>query len=155
MEFETLATGYGLVEGPRTDEQNRLYYSDVRGGGVFRRSPDGEIEALLPARKFVGGIALNEGGGLQGPYLALWMVALLTDLFFTRQSGSKDSEARLKVTRIVQRKTRPRSVDARVIDIDREIIDGLGLDRKGTRSLTDWKSSIVKSTSTLRAMAIR
>ena len=34
MEFETLATGYGLVEGPRTDEQNRLYYSDVRGGGV-------------------------------------------------------------------------------------------------------------------------
>ena len=39
MEFETLATGYGLVEGPRTDEQNRLYYSEVRGGGVFRRSP--------------------------------------------------------------------------------------------------------------------
>ena len=64
MEFETLASGYGLVEGPRTDAQNRLYYSDVRGGGVFRRSPDGEIEALLPDRKFVGGIALNAGGGI-------------------------------------------------------------------------------------------
>jgi len=74
MEFETLATGYGLVEGPRTDEQNRLYYSDVRGGGVFRRSPDGEIEALLPDRKFVGGIALNEGGGIlvTGLSLAQW-----------------------------------------------------------------------------------
>ena len=44
MQFETLATGYGLLEGPRTDEQNRLYYSDIRGGGVFRRSPDGKID---------------------------------------------------------------------------------------------------------------
>ena len=74
MEFETLATGYGLVEGPRTDDQNRLYYSDVRGGGVFRRSPDGEIETLIPDRPSVGGIALNEGGGIlvTGPSLAQW-----------------------------------------------------------------------------------
>ena len=42
MEFETLATGYGLVEGPRVDDQNRLYYSDLRGNGcVYRRSPNG------------------------------------------------------------------------------------------------------------------
>ena len=65
MDFETLATGYGLLEGPRTDDQNRLYFSDVRGGGVFRRSPDGQIETLIPTdRKAVGGIALNEGGGM-------------------------------------------------------------------------------------------
>ena len=31
MKFEILATGYGLVEGPRIDDQNRLYYSDLRG----------------------------------------------------------------------------------------------------------------------------
>jgi xylono-1,5-lactonase len=74
MEFETLATGYGLLEGPRTDEQNRLYFSDVRGGGVFRRKPDGEIETLIADRKSVGGIALNEGGGLivTGTGLAHW-----------------------------------------------------------------------------------
>ncbi|HKV53996.1 MAG TPA: SMP-30/gluconolactonase/LRE family protein [Candidatus Binataceae bacterium] len=74
MEFETLATGYGLLEGPRTDEQNRLYYSDVRNGGVFRRSPDGKIETLIPGRKSVGGIALNQGGGLivTGTGLAHW-----------------------------------------------------------------------------------
>src|SRR5438105_8909740 len=64
MEFETLATGYGLLEGPRTDEQNRLYFSDVRGGGVFRRNPDGRIDTLIPERKSVGGIALNQGGGM-------------------------------------------------------------------------------------------
>jgi xylono-1,5-lactonase len=74
MEFETLATGYGLLEGPRTDEQNRLYYSDVRGGGVFRRNPDGRIETLIPERRSVGGIALNQGGGLivTGLGLAHW-----------------------------------------------------------------------------------
>lgn len=75
MEFETLATGYGLLEGPRTDDQNRLYFSDVRGGGVFRRSPDGQIETLISTdRKSVGGIALNEGGGMlvTGLSLAQW-----------------------------------------------------------------------------------
>lgn len=75
MEFETLATGYGLLEGPRTDDQNRLYFSDVRAGGVFRRSPDGQIETLISKdRKSVGGIALNEGGGIlvTGLSLAKW-----------------------------------------------------------------------------------
>lgn len=74
MQFETLATGYGLLEGPRTDEQNRLYYSDVRSGGVFRRSPDGKIETLIPDRKGVGGIALNQTGGMlvTGKSLAFW-----------------------------------------------------------------------------------
>ncbi|MGH8009619.1 MAG: SMP-30/gluconolactonase/LRE family protein, partial [Candidatus Binatia bacterium] len=74
MEFETLATGYGLLEGPRTDEQNRLYYSDIRNGGVLRRNPDGRIETLISDRKFVGGIALNAGGGLlvTGRSLAQW-----------------------------------------------------------------------------------
>src|SRR5712675_1241514 len=51
MQFETLATGYGLLEGPRTDDQNRLYFSDIRNGGVLRRSPDGKIETLIPERK--------------------------------------------------------------------------------------------------------
>jgi xylono-1,5-lactonase len=85
MQFETLATGYGLLEGPRTDEQNRLYYSDIRGGGVFRRSPDGKIETLIPERKSVGGIALNRGGGLivTGATLAYWdeKTGSLRDLF--------------------------------------------------------------------------
>ena len=86
MEFETLATGYGLVEGPRIDDQNRLYYSDLRGNGtVNRRSPDGKIETLISGRPFVGGIALNEGGGLvvSGRTLAKWdeKSGTLRDLF--------------------------------------------------------------------------
>ena len=52
MQLETLAHGYGLIEGPRVDERNRLYFSDVPNGGVYRRSPDGGVETLnsAPAR---------------------------------------------------------------------------------------------------------
>jgi sugar lactone lactonase YvrE len=64
MKFETLAFGYGLIEAPRVDEQNRLCFSDVQKGGVYRRSPDGAIQTLIPKRRGVGGIAFNEGDGL-------------------------------------------------------------------------------------------
>jgi sugar lactone lactonase YvrE len=64
MAFETLASGFGLLEGPRVDERNRLYFSDATNGGVYRRHPDGRIDNLLPTRAGVGGLALNEGGGL-------------------------------------------------------------------------------------------
>jgi sugar lactone lactonase YvrE len=64
MQFETLAFGYGLIEAPRVDERDRLYFSDVPNGGVYRRSPDGKIETLIPKRRGVGGIAFNEGDGL-------------------------------------------------------------------------------------------
>ena len=74
MQLETLAHGYGLIEGPRVDERNRLYFSDVPNGGVYRRSPDGSIETLIPRRRGVGGIALNAAGGIvcSGRSLIRW-----------------------------------------------------------------------------------
>lgn len=84
-EFETLASGFGLLEGPRCDERNRLYFSDVPNGGVYRRSPDGNIETLIPKRRGVGGIALNQSGGIvcTGRGLIYWNEATRTsrDLF--------------------------------------------------------------------------
>ena len=81
MQFETLAHGYGLIEGPRVDDRDRLYFSDVPNGGVYRRSPDGGVETLIPRRRGVGGIALNEAGGIvcSGRSLICWEEA-------TRQS---------------------------------------------------------------------
>ncbi len=85
MQLETLAWGYGLIEGPRVDERNRLYFSDVPNGGVYRRSPDGSIETLIPRRRGVGGIALNAAGGIvcSGRSLICWDEATRTsrDLF--------------------------------------------------------------------------
>lgn len=62
--FETLATGYGLVEGPRVDDDDRLFFSDARRGGVYCRTPDGRIETLVPRRRGVGGIAIHAEGGI-------------------------------------------------------------------------------------------
>ena len=59
-----LATGYGLLEAPRVDEQDRLYFTDVPNGGVYRRNPDGKVDTLVPKRKGVGGMMFNEGGGI-------------------------------------------------------------------------------------------
>jgi gluconolactonase len=62
--FETLASGYGLVEGPRVDDENRLFFSDARDGGVYCRAPDGRIETVVPKRRGVGGIAIHADGGI-------------------------------------------------------------------------------------------
>jgi gluconolactonase len=61
---ETLASGYGLVEGPTVDGDGNLYFSDVLGGGVYRRDPDGEITTVVPKRRGVGGITLHADGGI-------------------------------------------------------------------------------------------
>ena len=63
-EIELLTTGYGLVEGPRVDDADNLYFSDVHHGGVRRRAPDGTIDVVVPKRRGVGGIALHADGGL-------------------------------------------------------------------------------------------
>jgi gluconolactonase len=62
--LETLTYGYGLLEGPRVDDADNLYFSDVPNGGVYRRSPNGEVTTAIPKRKGVGGIALHADGGL-------------------------------------------------------------------------------------------
>lgn len=62
--LETLAYGYGLLEGPRVDNADTLYFSDVPNGGVYRRSPNGEVTTAIPKRRGVGGIALHADGGV-------------------------------------------------------------------------------------------
>jgi sugar lactone lactonase YvrE len=85
MEIETLATGFGLIEGPRVDEQGRLYFSDHGSGNIYRRNPDGRLETLVTGRKGVGGIAFCESGKLlfTGKTLARWdeRTGAIEDLF--------------------------------------------------------------------------
>jgi xylono-1,5-lactonase len=64
VSIETLASGYGLIEGPTVDDDGNLYFSDVLGGGVYRRAPDGDITTVVPKRRGVGGITLHADGGI-------------------------------------------------------------------------------------------
>ncbi|MDH3643817.1 MAG: SMP-30/gluconolactonase/LRE family protein [Gammaproteobacteria bacterium] len=76
--LELLASGYGLVEGPRTDDRpggdSALWFTDIRGGTVNRRYPDGRIESIVTNRPMIGGLALHADGGLimSGPNVAHW-----------------------------------------------------------------------------------
>ena len=72
LELELIATGYGLVEGPRTDANGALWFTDARGGTVNRRNPDGTIETVLSDRPSIGGLVLHADGGLlmSGPNVA-------------------------------------------------------------------------------------
>ncbi len=74
MELEAIAWGYVLVEGPRTDADNTLYFTDAMGGGVYRRSPGGAVETVVERRKMVGGLALHRDGGfvMTGPNVSHW-----------------------------------------------------------------------------------
>jgi xylono-1,5-lactonase len=74
MELEPIAWGYTLVEGPRTDADGNLYFTDAMGGGVFRRTTDGNVETLVERRKMVGGLALHRDGGfvMTGPDVSHW-----------------------------------------------------------------------------------
>lgn len=63
-ELEMLACGFGLIEGPRVDDADNLYFSDVPNGGVYRRDAAGQITVAVPKRRGVGGIALHAEGGL-------------------------------------------------------------------------------------------
>jgi gluconolactonase len=62
--FTLLASGYGAIEGPMTDDAGALYFSDVFNGGVFRLTPDGKIDLVVPKRRFVGGIIAHRDGGI-------------------------------------------------------------------------------------------
>ncbi len=65
-QWETLATGYGLVEGPTVDDRGGLYFSDVLGGGVYRLDLEGSgsIETVVPKRRGIGGLALHADNGV-------------------------------------------------------------------------------------------
>jgi len=63
-DFEILASGYGLVEGPTWAPDGSLFWSDVLGGGVHQRTADGAVAIVVPKRRGVGGIALHADGGL-------------------------------------------------------------------------------------------
>jgi gluconolactonase len=74
MQFKLIASGYGLIEAPRVDDRDRLYFSDVPNGGVRRLSPDGSVEIVIPKRRGVGGMMFNRAGGLvlTGRNLIVW-----------------------------------------------------------------------------------
>jgi sugar lactone lactonase YvrE len=74
VEFETVATGFALLEAPRVDARG-AWFTDILLGGVRRLAPDGRIDAWLTERRFIGGLAFNHDGRLVcgGPGGLVWL----------------------------------------------------------------------------------
>jgi len=62
--WTTLASGFGLVEGPTVDDAGGCYFSDVLGGGVYHVDADLAVTTVVPKRRGVGGLALHADGGV-------------------------------------------------------------------------------------------
>src|SRR4051812_33299598 len=63
-DFERLANGLGLAEGPCVDVDGALWFSGVLSGGVHRRTPDGKLTTFDPGRRGVGGAVPHRDGGV-------------------------------------------------------------------------------------------
>ena len=75
---------------------------------------------FLPWTTLAYTFAMNDRGGLEGPYLLMFIGALILDVFATNKNSKQDSAVRLRVNRMANRGSDPRSVEARVIDIDKK-----------------------------------
>jgi len=62
--METLARGFGLVEGPLWVPGRGLLFSDVLNGGVFCLDAADALSTVFEHRRGIGGMALHVAGGL-------------------------------------------------------------------------------------------
>ena len=62
--METLARGFGLVEGPLWVPGRGLLFSDVLNGGVFCLDAADSVSVVFEHRRGIGGMALHAAGGL-------------------------------------------------------------------------------------------
>lgn len=62
--METLARGFGLVEGPLWVPGRGLLFSDVLQGGVFCVDGAASVSTVFEHRRGIGGMALHAAGGL-------------------------------------------------------------------------------------------
>ena len=61
---DLILSDYKLVEGPRYEDAEGLYFCDSHKGGVFLLDHAGKVATIIPKRKGVGGIALHADGGI-------------------------------------------------------------------------------------------
>ena len=74
-DFEVIAEGYDFIEAPRVTADGDLWFSDLNGGGVYRKRTGKPVETMLPARQWVGGLLFDDSGkvicGGRGGIIAL------------------------------------------------------------------------------------
>lgn len=62
--FEVVAKGFAFIEAPRVMANGDLWFSDLNGGGVYRKRKGCAVETMLPGRQWVGGMVFDESGAV-------------------------------------------------------------------------------------------
>lgn len=77
---------------------------------------------FLPYTTLSYTFAMNERGGLEGPYLFMVVGAFIIDLYTTRirVNRTESSGVRFRVNKMKGEGASPRAVDAQFIDIDKD-----------------------------------
>lgn len=63
-DFEDLVTGFAFCEAPRMAPDGSVWFSDLLGGTVHRRDPDGCVQTMLAGRAWVGGLVHDVSGAV-------------------------------------------------------------------------------------------
>ncbi len=110
---------------------NNLYFSDIPGGCVYRRSPDGTIETLVTGRRMIGGLALHADGGfvMSGPTVAHWRdgdVRVLLDVDGVNSFNDiqPDGEGRIYAGAIRSEHDRPQGAEGARASATASALDG-------------------------------
>ncbi len=77
-----LARPHGLLEAPRFGADGELLYSDVIAGGLWACDRGGEVRAILPKRRGIGGALAHERGG--------WVVSGRSVLHIGREGAQRE-----------------------------------------------------------------
>lgn len=59
---EAVVEGFEFVEAPRVSPEGDVWFSDLTGGGVYRKRIGEAVETMLPGRLWVGGIVFDRSG---------------------------------------------------------------------------------------------
>jgi gluconolactonase len=63
-ELQRVAGDYLFAEGPATDQNGNVYFSDINAGKIYRWSPEGNVDIFLEGLNAPNGLAFDEDGNL-------------------------------------------------------------------------------------------
>ena len=63
-DFDIIAEGFEFCEAPRAGADGTVWFSDLTGGGYFRKASGDPVETVLANRIWIGGAAHDVGGGM-------------------------------------------------------------------------------------------
>ena len=73
--FEIVADGFDFVEAPRITADGDVWFSDLTGGGIYRKQAGKQVETMHADRQWVGGMVFDQSGhvicGGRGGIIAL------------------------------------------------------------------------------------